>query len=192
MIRDGIPNEGSYFKPPSHFDAGETSDGLQLIVDSDGNPVDETYAIFLPIGGAAVFDRPRPNLMAEETMGSLVFGDLFKIENNGISMSASPDGNDLVAFFPRVNRSACKQFNDSACAAGSKTDVDGIPTGLASPVSDINFHTMLKLNAPGFDSDERARIGGAFAGRACGRYNMADADLATSGPYIYFHAVLER
>ena len=194
MTIGGVDESDLYFNPPSSFDSTSTgANTTAAIEDANNDTTDETRAVFHPKGGGAPYQLAQPDVTATAAQAQWVFSDLWEVLQIGTSVAGSGQGNDLIAFLPNLNAGLCRRINEEFGISVGANDADGddVPAGPGT-VPDVNLHGMVEANAPGFDGAEIAQIGGSFIGQAYGCFDTSDSDSATSGPYVYYHVLLER
>lgn len=85
--------------------------------------------VFHPDGGGVTYVTAPASLMADGTQSSWIFNGEFEVEDIGINVLNSFDGNDMIAFLPNIKRSACTRINSFAEIAepipNSTSDLSG-------------------------------------------------------------------
>lgn len=195
MIIGGTAADDLYFNTPSDFGGGAAID------DTDGDTTDESRAVFHPSGGGAPYQLASPEVMAGSSQGEWIFTGIYEIDRIGSSVAGNGNGNDIIAFLPRVSRTVCLRINEElGITGGTDGDGDGIPVsgiGAGEEVPDsadimIEGNTQLSTAEVGVIG---TGAGDAFSGQPFGCYDANDGSSssdATVNPYVYYHVLIER
>lgn len=70
--------------------------------------------VFHPDGGGVTYITAPASLMADGTQSNWVFNAEFEVEEIGISVGSSFDGNEMIAFLPNIKGAACARINEYA------------------------------------------------------------------------------
>jgi hypothetical protein len=164
MILNGISISDLEFNPPSSFSSC-TSPKL---------------CVFHPSGGGATYASAPGDLMASTSAGTWRFNGEFEIVDVGISSSGASAGNEILALLPGVTKSLCDRVNEELGIAG-----DIVTSSDAAADYNVDMDNTYSMPAAEFvlgDSNTLALKGQPFG---CFQ-NQA------SGPYVYYHVLVEQ
>ena len=167
MRLDGVDVDQFEFNPPSNF---ATLTSAQV-------------GIFHPQGGGASYQNASPSVMESGAQGQWFFNAEFEIENLGLSVGASSQGNELVAFLPGVKESVCAKVNDRV----------GLSTAIPDSSADLSANYRVNMD-DAYSLPASETVLGVAGGNgtdilsgqpfACFRNN--------GGEYVYYQVLVER
>jgi hypothetical protein len=169
IVINGVTYEELKFNPPSDF-AGL---GSALV-----------EGVFHPSGGAAAYSQSGSSSMDSDTPGTWYFNPNFEVLYIGTSSSASPDGNDFIAFLPGVKTAVCDKLNEES------NGITTIPvaSAIASTDVDILYDDSFSDTIP----NESAEIIGASAGTTGLAGQPQGCFEASDGVNVYYQVIAER
>jgi hypothetical protein len=171
MIINGITYEQLGFNPPSTFNA------LSLI---------ESRGVFHPLGGAAAYSQAGSSSMDSDTPGTWYFNPNFEVLYIGTSSSASPDGNEFIAFLPGVKTAVCDKLNEES------NGITTIPVASAIASTDVDILHAYTGVGPLSIPNESAEIIGASAGTTGLAGQPQGCFEASDGVNVYYQVIAER
>lgn len=152
---------------------------------------DQSFLVFHPSGGGAVFQKAPNEVMASGNQADWIFTSDYEIEEIGTTGVASPVGNDVIAILPGVAQNVCRKINDElGIDVSSDTDGDLVPNAGASIAAPVYATNLMDDDHSGLTANEVAVISGPFKGQPFGCFDSDDGDDTSS--LVYYHVLVER
>lgn len=155
----------------------------------------ETYLVFHPDGGGAVFQQPPTDVMQSGASGNWSHNARYSIPNIGRSNGDAASA-DLIAFLPNINTPSCQRVNQqmgiSQTDSGCTYNANNIPT---ITVTEAVIKENRSYTSPATGADLVAPItlncGAVFTGKATGCFAAGGAD-ATALGNVFYSVIIER
>jgi len=177
LVLSGTAADGVSFDAPTDASFGGGSASIQ---------------VFHPTGGAAVFQEPPAEAIADNTLGNWSYNANFEIPGIG---QTGAGGNELIAFLPGVSVGICRRLNEELGVPSNDSTDTGIPDFEVTTDTDITA-THAPANSvdafPATAVEAISNSGDDFSGQPSGCFRDSTIGDGGTPAYIYYAVLLER
>lgn len=177
QISDGITPSELEFNPPSAFNDCQTVGGVVGV-----------NCVFHPDGGGAIFSQGPADVMVSGTQTSWAFNSENQIQDigrsSGANATASATTADIIAFLVGIREGVCARINTELGISGIpvETTTITVTNGMVNADGSTPPGIAASGTGPTIGSDITA-----LDGQPYGCFQNG-----TSGPYVYYHALIEQ
>lgn len=157
--------------------------------------VSESYLVFHPDGGGAVFQNPASDVMQSGASGRWYHNFNYYIPNIGRSGTSS-DAADLIAFLPNINSPSCQRVNQQMGIRLDDTSCSYTPNnipqfGATEALIESNRTYTGDTGGPAIPTPTLLNCGEVFTGKATGCFAVSGSAAAELGN-VFYSVIIER
>jgi hypothetical protein len=152
----------------------------------------EPFEVFATVGGGAIFQNAPTEVMqvgGGNTDGEWFINMDFEVPNLGRNVTASLNGNELIAFLPGITESVCTRINLEASVIALPTDTNPVIStdlnGTASGDTGHNIDALSDYTATSISLGDNVTPANALDNRPFGCFT-------TNGVHTLYTVILER